>query len=390
VLLVDDEPENLETLAALLDSKYDVHVAPSASEALRLLASGVSIDLVIADQRMPSVTGVELLARIAVERPDTIRIVLTAYDDVGPMMDAINRGSVFRFLMKPCAPDAIRAAIADGLRIKEGTEILRHFINASIDRQDQLDRTVWELAQTRDHLMAAERLSTMGRAVSGIIHNIRNLATLVSMLVSELQLSARYSDVLAAGKEALEGFDELAKLLESIREFTRIHDTELELTPTDMRILLRQTAAVALLHDGGKNCPIAIEVEPDFDRLMIDRTCVRHALTAALSNALRASESGSPIALRVSAAKAQVPHDDKIGPSRWVSIEVVDAGVGMDPETLKRATEPLFSGFSPPSLGLGLSAARLAATIHGGDLLLQSELGRGTRVSLLLPITPLP
>lgn len=385
ILLVDDEVENLESLSALLEGTYEVHTAISAAAALQLLAAGVPVDLVIADQRMPDMTGVELLAKIATERPDTVRIVLTAYDDVGPMMTAINRGAVFRFLLKPCAPEEMRSAISDGLRIKQGARLLRHFINVSVERQDALDRTVWELTRTRDYLLAAERLTTMGRAASGILHNIRNLGTLLSILVSEAQASTGGTKAVPAGRAAMQGFGSLVKLLENVREFTRINETRLELAPTAMDEFLRQTVAIVMLQENGTQCPVDIEVEPGFDRLVIDRTRVRHAVTAALSNAFRASEPGAKVTVRVQAC----PLNGWKNSSDWVAIEVHDRGCGMDAFTLERATIPLFSGFTPPGLGLGLSAARLAAEIHGGDLLLESELGHGTRVCLLLPTEPI-
>jgi signal transduction histidine kinase len=186
----------------------------------------------------------------------------------------------------------------------------------------------------------------------------------------------------------LQGFGSLVKLLENVREFTRINDDALDLSSTEMEAFLRQTIAILLLEDGSLKCPIAVEVDPRFARLVIDRTRVRHAVTAAISNAMRASEKGSPITVRVRENKS--PRADCNGNlSSSVSIEVQDSGCGMDTDTLRTATEPLFSGFSPPGLGLGLSVACLAAEIHGGELRLESELGGGTRVSLILPTSPL-
>lgn len=384
ILLVDDEVENLETLSALLEGEYEVHTAPNAAAALQLLSSGVTIDLVVADQRMPEMTGVELLARIANAWPETVRIVLTAYDDVGPMMTAINRGSVFRFLLKPCAPEELRAAIADGLGTAHGNRLLRYFITASVERQDALDNTAWELKRTRDYLLAAERLTTVGRAASGILHNIRNLGTIMSILVNEIQASTTNPEALTAGRAALHGFGALVKLLENVREFARINDTALELSPTEMDGFLRQTVAIAVLQEGGAKCPIAVEVEPRCAQLVIDRTRVRHAVAAVLSNALRASAPGSPVTIRVRAQSNRRESD-----AGWVTIEVHDRGCGMDTSTLRRATEPLFSNFLPPGLGLGLSVACLAAEIHGGDLQLDSNPGQGTRVSLRLPTEPI-
>lgn len=383
ILLVDDEPENLETLAALLDEQYEVHTAASAASALQQLATGLSVDLIVADQRMPGMSGVELLKQVALERPDTIRIILTAYDDIGPMMDAINSGSVFRFLLKPCAPEEMRSAIAEGLRIRQSGALLRHFIQASIERQDALDRTLWKLTHARHYLLDAERLSTVGRAASGVLHNMRNLGAMISMLLGEIRDSTSDTEVLALGQASMQGFVALVELLENVRKLTHIDQSFLTLSSTKMESFLSQIAAVLVLQDGAR-CLLEIDVDPQFSRLVIDRARVRQAVTAVLSNAFRASPAGARIVLRVGAhgVKSNKAAD---GTPEWVAIEVSDNGCGMDSETLERATLPLFSRFVPPGLGFGLTAARLAARIHGGDLLLESRLGQGTKVSLVLP-----
>ena len=77
LLLVDDEPENLQVVSALLEDTWEVHTARSGQEALEQFALRPAVDLVIADQRMPGMTGVELLSRVAELSPDTVRIVLT-------------------------------------------------------------------------------------------------------------------------------------------------------------------------------------------------------------------------------------------------------------------------------------------------------------------------
>lgn len=390
ILLVDDELENLESLTALLDDQYEVHTATTAASALNQLATGLSVDLVVADQRMPGMSGVDLLKAIAVERPDTLRIILTAYDDIGPMMDAINSGAVFRFLLKPCAPEEMRSAIAEGLRIRRSGELLRHFIQASIDQQDALDRTVWKLTHARRYLLDAERLSTVGRAASGVLHNMRNLGAMISILLSEIRSSTHDNDaeVMALGHASMLGFLALVDLLENVRRLTHVDQSSLTLSSTPMESFLGQIAALVMLEDGGR-CQLELEVDARFSRLVIDRARVRQAVTAILANAFRASQAGSKIILRVGPHR-MTTNEPEDGAPEWVAIEVRDHGCGMDAETLGHATQPLFSRFVPPGLGFGLAAARLAARIHGGDLLLESTLGQGTQVSLILPTEPIP
>ena len=106
ILIVDDEPEILHSLRGLLRMEYDVHTAESGEEALQILEQQ-PIQVVLSDQRMPEMTGVELLGQARNERPRAIRVMFTGYSDVKALIDAINQGQIFRYLTKPWEPDEL-------------------------------------------------------------------------------------------------------------------------------------------------------------------------------------------------------------------------------------------------------------------------------------------
>ncbi|MEP6946129.1 MAG: HD domain-containing phosphohydrolase [Acidobacteriota bacterium] len=100
ILFVDDEHANLRVLERLFRDAYDVMTAGSGSEALELL-SEYEFALIISDQRMPVMTGIEFLKRAAELRPHTVRIILTGYTDVSELVEAINSGVVYKYITKP-------------------------------------------------------------------------------------------------------------------------------------------------------------------------------------------------------------------------------------------------------------------------------------------------
>jgi two-component system NtrC family sensor kinase len=114
VLFVDDEPENLTVFEAACGDRYSVLIASSASQALELLKQH-AVCVLIADQRMPSMTGLELLERTRLEFPEVVRMLMTAYTDVKSATDAINRGQVRRYLSKPWDQEELLATIAEGV-----------------------------------------------------------------------------------------------------------------------------------------------------------------------------------------------------------------------------------------------------------------------------------
>lgn len=100
VLIVDDEAANLRLLERLFRGKYTVVSASSGKEALELL-SVHDVALIISDQRMPGMTGIEFLIRAAELRPQVVRIILTGYTDVNSLVEAINSGVVYKYVTKP-------------------------------------------------------------------------------------------------------------------------------------------------------------------------------------------------------------------------------------------------------------------------------------------------
>jgi len=118
LLLVDDEPDCLAPMETLLQEDYSVLAANSGAEALESLDKN-SVDIVIADQRMPKMTGVELLTKVRELYPDIVRVVLTAYTDFDAMIEAINEGRVYRYIIKPWDVDDMRLVIRQALEWRE-------------------------------------------------------------------------------------------------------------------------------------------------------------------------------------------------------------------------------------------------------------------------------
>src|SRR5438093_11922041 len=109
-LVVDDEPQVLDSIYDLFRREFVVFRAANASEARSVLRKE-PIHIVMSDQRMPDVTGVELLREIKQEYPDTVRLIFTAHADLNVVVGAINEGQVFRYVEKGSGPDELRSAI---------------------------------------------------------------------------------------------------------------------------------------------------------------------------------------------------------------------------------------------------------------------------------------
>ncbi|NOW95532.1 DNA-binding NtrC family response regulator [Mucilaginibacter sp. SG564] len=116
VLYVDDEINNLNSFKAAFRRDFNIYTASSAAEGRRIL-DGNEVGVIITDQRMPVTTGIEFLESVLQTNPDTIRILLTGFSDINAVIDAINRGQVYKYLVKPWQNDELRIHIQNAIEI---------------------------------------------------------------------------------------------------------------------------------------------------------------------------------------------------------------------------------------------------------------------------------
>lgn len=130
ILYVDDEENNLFSFKAAFRIKYQVYTAISGDEALKALGEK-PVHIIITDQRMPNMTGVEFLEKVIEIYPDPMRILLTGYADMGAVVDAVNKGKIFHYLTKPWNEEELDMTITraydaylEKLKLKEENEKL--------------------------------------------------------------------------------------------------------------------------------------------------------------------------------------------------------------------------------------------------------------------------
>src|ERR687884_508556 len=186
ILLVDNERPNLMVLRGFLEGAYDVYEAESGAQALEIAATA-DIDVVIADQRMPEMTGVEMLEKLREFKPDVAGIVLTGFTDPPALISAINRARVFRFLKKPWQPDDILEAV------RQASE--------HVHQTRAIQRLVALLAKRTDELAA------------GVVHDLRNLMVSLGYVESVLQQRSVAPDVMESVQVGMQGVGNLIHTL---------------------------------------------------------------------------------------------------------------------------------------------------------------------------------
>lgn len=154
MLVVDDEPDNLDLLYRTFRRDFNVLKAESGIRALELLAAEGEVAVIISDQRMPEMKGTEFLSKTVPQFPNTVRIILTGFTDIEDLVDAINSGQVYKYITKPWDPNELKVVVQRAAEtydlLKQRTEELHR---AQI--QTQLLATVMQTAQESANLQAS-------------------------------------------------------------------------------------------------------------------------------------------------------------------------------------------------------------------------------------------
>lgn len=134
VLYIDDEPHNLIAFKAAFRRDYNIFIAESAIEARKLVDEN-DIHIILSDQRMPIMTGIEFFESIIESHPEPIRILITGYTDINAVVDAINRGEVYKYLTKPWNEDDIRIFVTRAYEVfnlrRRNAELSKKLLDAN-------------------------------------------------------------------------------------------------------------------------------------------------------------------------------------------------------------------------------------------------------------------
>ena len=134
ILYVDDEVHNLQAFKATFRRIFTVHIAESGKEGLEIF-NNTELDVIITDQRMPEMTGIQFLEEVQKLNPEPMRILLTGYSDINAVIDAINKGQVYRYLSKPWQEDELRTTIESAFEVfrlrKENKVLLEKLARAN-------------------------------------------------------------------------------------------------------------------------------------------------------------------------------------------------------------------------------------------------------------------
>src|SRR5687768_1480658 len=149
ILVVDDEPDVVKSVQDLLRYDYKVLGATRARDAMRLMEEN-DVHVVMSDQRMPEMSGVEFLGRARTDHPEAIRLLFTGYADIRAVIDAINQGNVYRYITKPWEPEELQAVIREAVERHDLVAERKRLVEELKGKNEQLHHTNEELIRANE------------------------------------------------------------------------------------------------------------------------------------------------------------------------------------------------------------------------------------------------
>lgn len=201
LLIVDDERSILSTLGVLLKKDYEVLTAPSSEEAVQILTQR-DINIILCDQRLPGMSGVQLLEWVHDTRPKTMRLMMTGFADVDDAVQAINRGHVYRYLFKPWKLEELQQVLKDAAKFfileRDNSLLVDQLNKANAELESRVQQRTRELEEINRELQQKntmlERL-----ALTDELTGIANRRLVEQVLHAEVRRRRRYPSPLAVG-----------------------------------------------------------------------------------------------------------------------------------------------------------------------------------------------
>ncbi len=311
LLVVDDEPEVLRSVHDFFRLDYRVITRERGDEAVSFLETNEEVHVVMSDQRMPGMSGVEVLGHAPRLRPEATRLLFTAYADLKAVVDAINEGEVFRYITKPWDPDELQTIVRQAVE--------QH--NLIVER----DRLIVDLQESNRRLEEANRLK--GAFIEVASHELNTPVAVVLGMVQLWKLTQAdqasaaernwVDRIFHAGKRLSATVERMLKLARSDELAQPLHRQE-----TDLSRLIQNVVDDLGPFLRARRQTLDVSLHPELGTAEIDPAKIADALMNLLINAVKFTPDDGVI--RLSAAPQGSDH---------VVFEVVDQGVGIDPST---------------------------------------------------------
>ena len=352
ILYVDDEVPNLVAFNANFRRDYEIHVADSAEKAFELLET-TEPQIVIADHRMPGMTGVEFFEKLISINPDPARILLTAYTSSQTIIDAVNKGQIDKYLVKPWDNNIMQLAFRTGFTIYQSRVELR-IKNEELRRTNaELNRFVYSVS----HDLRAPLMSMLG------------LINLVRMEENPEE-QKHFFDLMEKSVRKMDTY------IQTTLEYYRNFKSEVRIEPVHIETLLKDIIESVSAYHSQATIKFHFQGEPE---IYSDKTRMKICLSNIISNALKYGQKNKD---------AYEVIVDCNHSNNKLEVRVQDFGIGIASMEMPKIYDMFYrtsQNKNANNTGLGLYLVKEAIKRINGSIEVESELGKGSIFKLIIP-----
>lgn len=353
ILCVDDESDNIDALERLFRTKYRVLKATSGSDALKHLDKD-RVTVIISDQRMPSMTGVEFLAKSLKTHPDAIRILLTGYADIEVVIEAINSGRIYRYVNKPWDPvDLVNTVDKAVERFELGLELAEK--NRALEDALAELRTLDE-AKNQFMVLVNHELKTP-------LTSMLSFADLLGETKLDLEQQKYFSRIKSAAHRLQEMINDSLELVSA-----ETGQTKLDLRSIAAKNLFSEhslTDAISKIA-GDRHLELRFEIENQ--KVIADEKILKSVVRRLLHNAVKFAESKSEILVH-----------GQSHASGLYSLSIQNKGPTLDEKKIQNLLKPFTLNENKMNhsvgTGLGLSICNALLKLHSSKIEISSAKG---------------
>ncbi|MFP4561724.1 MAG: ATP-binding protein [Spirochaetia bacterium] len=367
ILYVDDEFFNLNSFRITFEDNFNVVTCRSAEEALETLEKIGEVPLIITDQRMPGLTGIELLKKLNDLYPDTVKILLTAYADVNNLLEAINWVGVYSYIVKPWREDSVRRIIFEAFEkyylVKENKRLI-------CELKEHIER----MQRMQESLIRHEKMAIIGKLTAGLSHEIRNQLTPISLL-SEFAHELNEDQKESVGC-IVNSRDRILNLVQEICAITRDEDIDVPFDYIDIESTVSEAIFIAKLDLDTR--PINIYQQFDYrGRVYGNKNKIIQVILNLLRNAAYAVRNNDRKIIRVIVDE----QDD------FAVVHIIDNGCGIAEKYLQKIWDTFFTTKGEDGTGIGLEVCRNIVHAHGGRITCFNNESAGATFQFTIPLT---
>jgi len=378
VLFLDDDQKVLNSITRIFaEEAYGVIVASGPVEAMEIIARE-KIKVVLSDQRMPDISGVDFLHRVKDQYPDIVRILFTAYADLSAAEQAINISEVYRFINKPWYPRELLSAVNGALYHYDLVVENRRLFEETKYKNEELNLANCKLKVLYD--IQKDFSSTLSHELRTPLASIKAAIDIV-MSGSAGKLTDEQNDFLGRAKSNV---DRLNRLINDILDLAHLESgkTALSIKSGDINQTIQTVAQTQEAVARAKGLFLKVILDDKVPVLGIDQDKIIQVLNNLISNAIKFTPSGG---ITVSTVKREGSEG-----SDEVEVRVQDTGYGIKEEDMVK----LFEKFQQlgeahqrcAGTGLGLAICKEIVRQHKGKINVESKVGQGSCFYFILPL----